>query len=349
MLKPHNRAELEFDLIREIGAEGRNSKVYLAHDHQLNAQLVIKSIDKAAGVDPTKYFHEASILYESSHPYVVPIHYGCFDNDAIHIAMPYYARGSIASLLNQRFLTVREVIRFGVQFLAGLHNIHSKGLIHFDIKPDNILISDRGEALLSDFGLAKRTNKDGLAAPDMAYSRMITPERARQEADFSFSHDIYQAGLTLYRMTAGNTAFDTQWNAFIDKGALDAKRFVNAVAQGTFPDRSAYPEHIPQKLRSIIKKCLECDPAIRYTSVLQITNALAEIDDQGIDWKYEEWPDGSRRWSRDADGSERSLEIAANGSSVAKKQRKDGSYAQVKAYCLKSIGKAAIKDFLRKE
>jgi serine/threonine protein kinase len=349
MLKPHNRAELEFDLLEEIGQEGRNSRVFLAHDHQLNARIVIKSVSKAAGVDPTQFFDEARILYESSHPYVVPIHYGCFDADAIHIAMPYFARGSIGALLDQRFLTVREVIRFGIQFLAGLHNIHSKGLVHFDVKPDNVLISDRGDALLSDFGLARRTDADGLVGSDTTYSRMLTPERARRDVDFSYSHDIYQAGLTLYRMTAGSASFEAQWNAFINAGDLDERRYVAAVLQGTFPDRRAYPEHVPQKLRKIISRCLECDPAQRYTSVLQITNALADIDDECLDWMYEEWPDGSRRWSRVAEGLERFLEIAADGSSVAKKQRKDGSYAHIKAFCQKIIGKSLIKEFLRKE
>lgn len=347
MLKPHNRAELEFDLLKEIGAEGRNSKVFLAYDHQLKTQLVIKSVDKASGIAPADYFREATILYESDHPYVVPIHYGCFDNDAIHIAMPYFARGSIASLLDQRHLTAREIVRFGLQFLAGLHNIHSKGLIHFDIKPDNILISDRGEALLSDFGLARRTNADGVTEQARFYRRMLTPERARLEAEFSFSHDIYQAGLTLYRMAVGPVNFDNQWDSYIVGGALDARRFVDAVLNGMFPVRNAYPEHIPARLQKLINKCLESDAGARYTSVLQIVNALADVEDKGIDWQYEEFPDGSRRWSRTSEGSERYLNVDPNGVGEAKKQRRDGSYTKITAYCHKPIGKAAVKTFLK--
>jgi eukaryotic-like serine/threonine-protein kinase len=349
MLKPHNRAELEFDLLKEIGSEGRNSRVHLAYDRQLNAHLVIKSVEKSAATDPAQYFLEASILYESSHPYVVPIHYGCYDADFIHIAMPYFERGSVNALLNTRFLTIREVVRLSIQFLAGLHNIHSKGLVHFDIKPDNILLSDRNEAMLSDFGLAKRTDNNGIANQPTAYTRMITPERVRLEADLSFSHDIYQAGLTIYRMTAGNSAFDEQFDSFVSAGVLDAKRFVEAIKQGEFPNRTAYPEHVPARLRKIIKKCLEPNPTDRYTSVLQIVNALAEIEDEGIDWQYEVWPDGARRWSRTEDGLERYLEIAADGSSVAMKARRDGSYARVKAFCQSSIGATAIKNFLRNE
>ncbi len=90
----------------------------------------------------------------SAHPNVVQIHYACYDADRIYLAMPYYRKGSVTSLITDKYMTVREIVTVGCQVLSGLHNIHSKGLIHFDVKPDNILLSDRGEALLSDFGLA---------------------------------------------------------------------------------------------------------------------------------------------------------------------------------------------------
>ena len=89
--------------------------------------------------------------------------------------MPFYPKGSLNKIIDSRFLTVREIISLGTNFLSGLHNIHSKRLIHFDIKPDNILISERNEAHLTDFGLAKKAAFDG-AEQDRVYGRMAPPE-----------------------------------------------------------------------------------------------------------------------------------------------------------------------------
>jgi serine/threonine protein kinase len=173
MFKPYNKAEVTFDLVREIGTDGQNSRTFVAADHQLNAEIVIKQIAKATLASPTNFFDESKALYASAHPNVVQIHYACEDADSIYLAMPYYRRGSVKGLITNKHMTVREIVTVGCQMLSGLHNIHSKGLIHFDVKPDNVLLSDRGEALLSDFGLAKQMDLAGLAAQDRFYFKTI--------------------------------------------------------------------------------------------------------------------------------------------------------------------------------
>jgi eukaryotic-like serine/threonine-protein kinase len=176
MLSPFSIAELRFDLLREIGQEGQNSRTYVARDHQLDAEIVIKKIEKRRIASPADFFQESRMLYASAHQNVVQIHYACYDAGHIYLAMPYYSKGSIKPLITGKFLTVREIVAVGCQVLSGLHNIHSKGLIHFDVKPDNILQSSRGEALLADFGLAKQMNFGGIAEQDMHYLKMIPPE-----------------------------------------------------------------------------------------------------------------------------------------------------------------------------
>jgi hypothetical protein len=84
MLKPYNRAELMFDLIREIGQDGKNSQAFVARDHQLDAEIVIKRIVKANIQDAGEFFAESKALYASAHPNVVPIHYACEDADHVY-------------------------------------------------------------------------------------------------------------------------------------------------------------------------------------------------------------------------------------------------------------------------
>ena len=115
-------AQLNFETIREIGQEGRNSQVFLAHDKQLDGEIVVKKIQKARIKHTGEYYRESKILHASSHPYVVRVNYGCSDSDFIYIAMPYYKNGSLKSLIDTRYLSIREVIRYSIQFLSGLNH-----------------------------------------------------------------------------------------------------------------------------------------------------------------------------------------------------------------------------------
>jgi serine/threonine protein kinase len=147
----HTSAELNFTLLKEIGHEGRNSKVFLAHDHQLDADIVIKQIERASFTRESEFFDEAKRLYYSRHPHVVDVKYACIDNDHVYLAMPQYLGGSLHGMLQRRFPTVREIVHRGLDLLAGLHHVHTKGLVHFDVKPSNVLIDGAGRAALSDF------------------------------------------------------------------------------------------------------------------------------------------------------------------------------------------------------
>jgi serine/threonine protein kinase len=158
MLNTTRTAELSFHIVDEIGQEGKNSRVFTATDIQLNANIVVKKMIKTDFSSVDDFFLEASFLYLSSHPNVVPIHYACQDTEHIYLAMPYFDKGSLKRKMQGGELSVRDIIVFSTQILSGLNNIHSKKLIHFDVKPDNILFSERGEALLSDFGLTKQTS-----------------------------------------------------------------------------------------------------------------------------------------------------------------------------------------------
>lgn len=344
VLKPYSKAEISFDLRTEIGQEGSNSRAYLAHDNQLDAEIVIKKIPKSDLESVDTFFEEAKILYLSSHPNVVPVHYACQDIDSIFIAMPYYSRGSLNTLLNTRFLTTREIVVMGCQMASGLHNIHSKKLVHFDIKPDNVLLSDRGEALISDFGLSCRQNLAGTAGQDRMYMKMRPPE-AYGSSEFTPAFDIYQFGLTLYRMCSGNAVFYEQFHRF---GAtpleFDRDGFKFAVCNGRFPDRSTFEEHIPERLRRLIKKCLEPNPADRFKAAIEVSNELAQIEDR-LDWRFS--IEGAKRvWVRNDEDKEYRLTVDQDGTSLAEKTTGSGRRTRIASYCKTGITPQVIRRFL---
>ncbi|ASF29964.1 MULTISPECIES: serine/threonine-protein kinase [Bacillus amyloliquefaciens group] len=282
-VKPH----LSLDKWKRIGdVEGKNSEVWIARDTQLEQVLILKKITKKS-LDQQSvedYFAEAKILNTSKHPHVMPIYYSAEDDENVYITMPYYANGSLNSVLNERFLTAREIIRYSLDFLSGLLFIHIKGLIHLDIKPTNVIIDDTNKALLTDFGLSKHLGENGFANQGRQYVAHRSPE-AYVTTDKTVQDDIYQAGLTLYRMCNGNADFKTQFE-FLKTSCNSDVEFIKKIQRGEFPNRKSYLPQIPVKLRRIINKMLHTDIDKRYKDVLSIINDLCKIDET-MDWRYD--------------------------------------------------------------
>lgn len=282
-------ASLNFETLQEIGQEGRNSQVYLAHDKQLDGEIVVKKISKTKLQHATEYYNEAKILYASAHPNVVRVNYGCSDDMNIYIAMPYYKNGSLKRLITSRYLSIKEVIRYSIQFLSGLNNIHSKKLLHFDVKPDNILLSDSNEALLSDFGLAKAMDDFGFADPDAFYPKQIPPELFTSSQK-TLHFDIYLAGLTIYRLLNGNDHFHSQFSY------RSQEDYIRAVINGDFPDRTSYLPHVPIRLQRIVNKALSVNINDRHKNVLELINELSGVE-ENLDWLYSK-NENSETWVR---------------------------------------------------
>lgn len=199
-------SNIEFIHQQEIGQQGANSRVFRTIDPQLGSQIAVKQIQKARMAHFDDYFREAQMLHASAHPNVVEVKFASHDDDNVYIAMPFYANGSLKSVLNQKFLTVREIVKISIEFLTGLQHIHFKNLIHYDIKPANILFDNSNRAMISDFGLAQWVNNVGVADVDAFYGKHLVPEATISGAA-TIQADIFQVGMTLYRMCNGEVAF----------------------------------------------------------------------------------------------------------------------------------------------
>ncbi|MFZ4452103.1 serine/threonine-protein kinase [Salibacterium aidingense] len=284
----HIEPHLNIEMYNKIGdEEGKNSEVWVARDTQLEQGLILKKITKKSldQQDVNDYFTEAKLLNTSKHPHIMPIYYSAEDGENVYITMPYCSKGSLNSILEKRFLTSREIIRYTLDLLSGLLFIHIKGLLHLDIKPTNVMIDDTNKALLTDFGLSKYLNENGFAEQRRQYVAHRSPE-AYITTDKTIQDDIYQAGLTLYRMCNGNAEFKNQLEYLKNNSANDGE-IIKKIQKGQFPDRKAYLPHIPKRLQKVINKMLHTDIDKRYQDVLDIINDLSKIDET-LDWWYEE-------------------------------------------------------------
>lgn len=263
-------AHLSYEKLKEIGAgQGMNSKVYLAKEPQLGGTVVVKEIDNSSLINPD-FFAEAQVMYSASHPNVVPIRYACQSSTCVSLVMPFFRRGSLARRIEAAPITCREAIRVAVGVLSGVSHIHRAGYVHFDVKPSNILFSDADEPMLADFGQSRRVNSRGVvvSVPRLYYTFM-PPEAITHGVGLPES-DVYQTGLTLYRMVNGDPFYSTQ---------IPSNHTVlcDQIRLGKFPDRSDFLPHVPDRFRRAIRKAMEVDPGDRFRSATEMASELGKI------------------------------------------------------------------------
>lgn len=287
--------KLAYVRVKEIGVgQGRNSKVYLGRDPQTEAPIAVKEICKQdldeKGVKD--YFAEAKAMFSAEHPEnVVPVRYAGENEAGTHIclAMPFYKKGSLQDRISAGPISPREVIRVGLGVLNGLQHIHNARFIHFDVKPSNVLFSDRNATMVADFGQTQAFDPStGVALTPAMYAHGIPPECFGSKG--TVRSDIFQAGATLYRAVNGDPWFQAQKPMH----SMDAVKF--AVTNGLFPHPEKFLPHVPRALRTAIKKSLAVTPTDRYPSAAVFASELEKIRVE-YDWAVAVAPTGEMTWT----------------------------------------------------
>jgi serine/threonine protein kinase len=263
------KANIEYEKLKQIGVgQGMNSEVFLVNDSQIGGILVAKEIEKRQFMNQN-YFEEAQAMFATKNLNVVPVQYACQTSTHISLVMPYYQNGSLASLIETNPLPLERVLQISQELLNGLAHIHIKNYIHFDIKPSNILFSDRNEAMIADFGQSRSIGIDGTVQCPPMYPYALPPEFYLSGIG-TIESDIYQVGLTLYRALNGNLFFQEQIPSTDDE--IEQK-----TQQGLFPNRKNFMPHVPQRLRTVIRKALKVKPYERFSSATSLADALGKI------------------------------------------------------------------------
>lgn len=281
---------INLKILEKINSEGVNSALYMVEDIQLGSKFILKQIDKKNLKEYEKYFEESKKICRLTHPNIISIKHASYDSDYIYIVMPYYKNGSLYNLLQNKNLTIREIIKYSLDFLQAIYYIHRNHMVHCDIKPNNILISDENRAILTDFGSALYLDKNGSAKLKNVYYKHIAPEQCINST-INKKIDIYQIGTTLYRMCNGNEEYNKQAKRYKDLNSLKI-----ACANGKFPVRKKYLPHIPKSMILIIERCLKVNKNERYDNVFEIMNDLSKIEDN-LDWRYEKKSKDEYLWN----------------------------------------------------
>ncbi len=260
-----------FSLVRELGRGGMGI-VFLARDVSLDRNVAIKLLPPALSAGPdhrARFLREARLAAGLSHPNIVPIHLVDEVDDQVFFVMGYVEGESLGSRIRRSGpLTVAEVLRVTQQVAWALGHAHARGIIHRDVKPDNILLErDSGRALVTDFGIAgladAQTPADGTPAGTPLY---LSPEQAQGQRGDARS-DLYALGVTAwYALTARHP----HEGASLPRLLLDKSTMPPALVRSVRGD-------IPEALASAIDRCVATRPEDRWSDVESFARELGAI------------------------------------------------------------------------
>jgi hypothetical protein len=273
-----DRLKMALGTAYELGAElgrGGMGAVYRATDRRLRREVAIKILPPELGFSAdyrARFVREAQLAAGLSHPNIVPIYDVGEKDDLTWFVMGFVdgesVRGKVEREGPQPISVVRRVLQEVSQALA---YAHARGVVHRDIKPDNILL-DRGSGrpLVTDFGIAKATEGGTeLTRPGevIGTARYMTPEQALAEGTADGRVDMYALGLVGYYMLTGTH--------LIKGGSLPA--VIAEHVRGVKVDLGAAQRRLPKPLIAAIERCLQADPAARYARMEELSEALREL------------------------------------------------------------------------
>ena len=261
-----------YRLGQEIG-EGGMSVVYRGHDLLLNRPVAIKVLRAQYAADENflkRFEREAQSAAGLSHPNIVNVYDVGRDGDTHYIVMEYIRGPSLKDLIRRQGpFSVDGAIFIISQVASALDYAHQRGLIHRDIKPQNILVDREGNAKVVDFGIAKGMRDLNLteAGTGMGTVHYVSPEQARGEPATPPS-DLYSTGVVLYEMLTKRLPFEA------DTPVGVAMQHVNAPP----PRPSTFNPAIPLPVEAIVLRALAKEPQDRFASGAALSNALRHWD-----------------------------------------------------------------------
>ncbi|MBS1828546.1 MAG: serine/threonine-protein kinase [Acidobacteria bacterium] len=288
--------------IKEKLGEGGMGVVYEARDEHLDRPVALKLLQQDALAHPAgkqRFVKEAKAASALNHPHIVTIYDISRDGGVDYIAMELIRGRSLEDELSRGKLGLSEALRYGIQMASALAAAHAAGIVHRDLKPGNIMINERGDVKVLDFGLAKLADPPSAGGEDEAKTRpaatregtvlgsapYMSPEQA-EGRKLDARSDIFSFGSVLYEMLSGKRAFEgSSFAATMAAVLKDEPAPLTEVVRG-----------LPRELETLVASCLRKDAERRVQSIEEIHVALKELQERkergpvGADARRSWWP-----------------------------------------------------------
>lgn len=262
MLKAGTIIVERYEIVGRIGSGGM-ADVYKAKDHKLNRFVAVKVLKKEFREDTNfirKFRTEAQSAAGLAHPNIVNV-YDVGDDKGVHFIVMELVEGiTLKEYINKKGkMSVREATSIAIQVSMGLEAAHANGIVHRDVKPQNIIISTDGKVKVTDFGIARAASSNTISSNVMGSVHYSSPEQVRGGYSDAKS-DIYSLGITMYEMVTGKLPFDGDTTV-----AIAIKHL-----QDEMEPPSTYAPTLPRSLEQIIYKCTQKSVDRRYHNMTEV-------------------------------------------------------------------------------
>ena len=256
-----------YKILEKLG-EGGMGVVYKAEDTKLDRVVALKFLSQHLTSDSTekeRFYHEAKAASSLNHPNITTIHEIQDHDNQLFIAMEFVEGKTLKQLMEQESLLLKRVLDIAAQVCEGLAAAHEKGIVHRDIKSENIMLTHKGQAKIMDFGLAKvkESTKLTKAGSTLGTAAYMSPEQARGE-EVDQRSDIFSFGVVLYELLTGQLPFKGEHHAAI------VYSIINEEPQPVV----RYNNKVSADLERIVFKALAKDKEERYQ---HIDDLLADL------------------------------------------------------------------------
>ena len=275
MLKTGTIIAERYEILGKIGTGGM-ADVYKAKDHKLNRFVAVKVLKPEFREDTTfirKFRSEAQAAAGLTHPNIVNVFDVGDDGGVYYIVMELIEGITLKEYIAKKGkLSIKEATSIAIQVSMGLEAAHNHGIVHRDVKPQNIIISTDGKVKVTDFGIARAASSNTISSNVMGSVHYSSPEQVRGGYSDEKS-DIYSLGITLYEMVTGRVPFD---------GDTTVAIAIKHLQEEMVPP-SVYTENLPYSLEQIILKCTQKSVGRRYEKMEDVIADLKHslIDPQG--------------------------------------------------------------------
>ncbi len=259
-----------YEILEVIGTGGM-AVVYKARCHRLNRLVAIKILkdDLSQDEEFRRRFHaESQAVAMLSHPNIMSVYDVSTSDEADYIVMELIDGITLKQYMEKKgTLNWKETLHFSIQIAKALEHAHSRGIVHRDIKPHNVMVLKNGSIKVTDFGIARiMSNNNTLTKEALGSVHYISPEQAKGGRVDNRS-DLYSLGVVMYEMMTGRAPYDGESPVAV------AIQHIN----GGAPMPSTLNPNIPGGLEQIIMKAMAVDPDQRYSSATQMLVDLEEF------------------------------------------------------------------------
>jgi tRNA A-37 threonylcarbamoyl transferase component Bud32 len=269
----HVRYFGDYEILEEI-ARGGMGVVYKARQLSLNRTVAVKMILAGEWATPEARLRlraEAEAAANLQHPNIVAIHEVGEHEGQQYFSMDFVTGANLAAILRREPLSAERAASYVMTIAEAIHFAHQRGILHRDLKPQNVLIDSDDRPRITDFGLAKRVETDsGLTRTGdvLGSPSYMSPEQASSRPEEVGPHsDVYSLGAVLYELLTGRPPF---------RGVTALETLCQVIEVPPVPPRKLNPA-VPQDLETICLKCLEKSPANRFSSAQDLADELGRF------------------------------------------------------------------------